>query len=166
MKGGIDDIRQVLAAIRRSGVKEHYLHCDAALFGMILPYTHPRLQPNFQYAIDSIAVSGHKFIGSPFPYGVVLVRKAHVQKIARRIEYVGAIDTTIAGSRSGHAPLLLWYAIRKRGNAGFRKEARCCLKNAEVFRAHLSRAGYPVFRNTGSIIVLFKKPALLSVKLF
>ena len=55
---------------------------------------------DFDAGVNSIAISGHKMIGSPLPCGVVLAEKAAVDRIARKIDYVGTLDTTLLGSRN------------------------------------------------------------------
>ena len=45
--------------------------------------------------IDSIAVSGHKFLGCPMPCGITLTRKEHIAKMSQEIEYLNSVDTTI-----------------------------------------------------------------------
>ena len=51
-----------------------------------------------------MAISGHKMIGSPLPCGVALTRRDYVSRIARSIEYVGVLDTTLTGSRNASRP--------------------------------------------------------------
>lgn len=54
--------------------------------------------------IDSIAVSGHKFLGCPMPCGITLTRKEHIAKMSQEIEYLNSVDTTImVSSRSADA---------------------------------------------------------------
>ena len=90
---------------------------------MILPWVADPQPFGFDAGIDSIAVSGHKFIGSPMPCGVVLARRRHVDRVARSVEYVGCMDTTIAGSRNALTPLILWSAIQRWGEEGLRQRA-------------------------------------------
>jgi histidine decarboxylase len=96
--------------------------------GMLLPYLAPEWV-NFNRPIHSIAISGHKFIGCPFPCGIVLTYQELADKLASNIEYIGSKDLTIGGSRNGHAPLFLWYAIQKRQHL-FDTEARECVNKA------------------------------------
>ena len=67
---------------------------------MILPFVENPQAFNFADGCDSLSISGHKFIGSPLPCGIVVAKKSNVDLIARAIEYVGALDTTITGSRT------------------------------------------------------------------
>ena len=45
------------------------------------------------------------------------------------------------GSRNGHAPIFLWYALNKKGYRGIRKEVQKCLRNAHYLVHHLREAG-------------------------
>ena len=97
IKGAIDDLSIIREILDDLGVPNSYIHADAALSGMILPFVADPRPHGFGAGIDSIAVSGHKLIVSPVPCGVVITRKDYVSRIARSIEYVGVLDTTIPG---------------------------------------------------------------------
>ena len=127
MKEGIDDIPKIRSMFREMAIPRSYIHCDAALDGMILPFIEGAPQWDFAAGIDSLAISGHKFIGSPIPCGIALAKKSNVDRIARSIEYVGTLDTTVTGSRNGITPIFLWYAIQRYGREGFAESARRCL---------------------------------------
>ena len=107
---------------------------------------------------DSVAISGHKMIGSPLPCGVALTRKDYVSRIARSIEYVGVLDTTLAGSRNAMTPLFLWYAFEKYGMDGFREMVNGCLEMAEYAVERFNDSGIPAWRNPNSVIVVFPQP--------
>ena len=69
MKGAVDDlgiIRDVMDGLK---VQDFYVHADAALSGMILPFVDDPQPHGFDAGIDSISISGHKLIGSPCPAG-------------------------------------------------------------------------------------------------
>jgi len=158
MKGAIDNLETILEIIEKNGISNYYIHCDAALFGMMTPFMESAPEISFAKHIDSIAISGHKFIGSPIPCGVVLTRKGFVRRIERKIEYIGTLDTTITGSRNGHSPLILWYAIMTKGYNGFKKEVHSCVQNAKYLFNELRKMNYPGKLNEFSNIVYFKKP--------
>jgi histidine decarboxylase len=158
MKGAIDRIERVVDILKQVDITQFHLHCDAALGGMLLPFIDGAPKISFQdYPIGSIAVSGHKFIGSPIHFGIVLTRREYVQKIGKRIEYLGTDDTTITGSRCGLNALFLWYAIATRGQK-FAREVATCLENAQYLRDRLQQIGYNPLLNDFSITVAFKKP--------
>ena len=120
MKGAVDDVSRVRAILDDLAVTDHYIHADAALSGMILPFVDEPQPYGFDAGFDSVAISGHKMIGSPLPCGVALTRGDYVSRIARSIEYVGVLDTTLTGSRNALTPLMIWYALRQHGLDGFR----------------------------------------------
>jgi len=112
VKGAIDDVREVRRALREAGYGEGdaYVHADAALFGTTLPFAGPEARRllRFDEGIDSVSVSGHKFVGVPMPSGVFLGRRSKLAPLHRDVEYIGGADATIAGSRSGIVPVYLW----------------------------------------------------------
>jgi histidine decarboxylase len=99
-------------------------------------------------------------IGSPIPCGAALARRQNVERIARHIEYVGTLDTTLSGSRNAIAPLFLWYAFRTVGVAGFRRNIERCLETADYAIERLNRAGRHAWRHKNSITVVFDRPAI------
>ncbi|MBN1854636.1 MAG: histidine decarboxylase [Pirellulales bacterium] len=158
MQQGVDDIPRITSMVHELAIPQFYIHCDAALGGMILPFIANAPTWDFSAGIDSLSISGHKFIGSPIPCGIVLAQKRHVDRIARSIEYVGTLDTTITGSRNGITPLFLWYAIRKYGIEGFRRMAQQCIATAEYAVEAFERIGIQAWRNPFSVTVVFPKP--------
>lgn len=159
MKGGVDDVDGVITLLNQLGVRDYFIHCDAALYGMILPFLDGAPSVNFTKPIGSIAISGHKFIGSPMPCGVSLTRKKFVEKIKRPVEYIGTLDTTISGSRNALTPLILWYAIQTRGHDGFKKEANECIENARYLYDQLVEIDYEACVNDFSNTVLLDHPS-------
>lgn len=158
MKEAVDRVPRIRRILRDFAIPQSYIHCDAALAGMTLPFMGDRVDFDFRQEIDSIAISGHKFIGSPVPCGVVLANRDHVRRIARSIEYVGTLDTTITGSRNGFTPLILWYAIQRWGRAGFEKRVKRSLENARYAVRTLRKAGIDAWRNPDAITVVFPRP--------
>ncbi|MBD2511226.1 histidine decarboxylase [Nostoc muscorum FACHB-395] len=163
VKGAIDNLDKVLEILERNQIKDYYIHCDAALSGLILPFLDGAPQVNFQKPIDSVAISA-KFIGSPLPCGVVLTKKKWVEKVETEIEYIGSKDTTILGSRNGHTPLILWYAVQTRGYDGLAKEAKTCIHNAQYLFQQLQIREYPCMLNNFSNTVVFQKPSQRLIK--
>lgn len=163
VKGAIDNLDKVLKILERNQIKDYYIHCDAALSGLMLPFLDGAPQVNFQKPIDSIAISA-KFIGSPLPCGVVLTKKKWVEKVETIIEYIGSTDTTILGSRNGHTPLILWYAVQTRGYDGLAREAKTCIHNAQYLFQQLQIREYPCMLNNFSNTVVFQKPSQRLIK--
>ncbi len=159
MTEGVDNIQRIRGMLKELAIHESYIHCDAALCGMTLPFIDGAPLYDFRAGIDSISISGHKFIGSPVPCGIVVAKKQYVNRIARSIEYVGTLDTTLTGSRNGIAALFLWYAIRTRGKEGFRLEVADCLEKAEYAVKKFREAGIEAWRNPCAVTVVFPRPA-------
>ena len=164
MKGAVDDLGRVRAILDDLAIARRYVHADAALSGLILPFVADPQPYGFDAGVDSLAVSGHKLIGAPVPCGVVLTRRDYVNRIARSIEYVGALDTTLSGSRSGFAPLLLWYALERLGEAGLRELVAGMLETAEYAVERFRAAGVPAWRHRNSATVVFPRPAAEAVR--
>ena len=158
MTGAIDDLAGIHTILRDLAITRFYIHADAALHGMILPWVDRPQAWNFSAGIDSIAISGHKFIGVPFPCGIALAKKANVDRIARGIDYIGSLDTTLSGSRSGLAALFLWYAMRSIGREGFRERVSDCLAMADYAIDRLESVGRNPWRHENSPIVVFDRP--------
>jgi histidine decarboxylase len=158
MTEAADDVIRIRTLLQELAIPESYIHCDAALSGMVLPFADSAPTYDFRAGIDSISISGHKFIGSPIPCGVVLAKRRYVDRIARSIEYVGTLDTTLSGSRNGITPLFLWYAIRTIGLDGFRGEVARCVANAQHAVEKLKQIGIHAWRNPFAITVVFPRP--------
>lgn len=159
MKGSIDNLGRIREILDDLAIGERYIHCDAALSGMVLPFVEQPQPWDFEDGADSVSISGHKLLGCPLPCGVVLARKHFVDRVARNIEYIGALDTTIAGSRSAIAPLMLWHRLRTLGDAGLRDLVRYCLDLAAYAVRKLQAAGIEASRHDeNSITVVFPRP--------
>lgn len=155
MTEGKDDIARIRAMLKELAIHGAYIHSDAALCGPVAPFLEPRPPFDFADGADSISMSGHKFIGSPIPCGVVLARKRHVERIARSIAYIGCMDTTITGSRNGFTPIILWRAIRRLGEEGLRQRAHECVALAGYAEQELKKRGVAAWRNPNALTVVF-----------
>ena len=158
MKGAVDDLRKVRQILDDLAIRQSYIHADAALSGMILPFVSDPQPYGFDEGADSLAVSGHKLIGSPIPCGVVLTRKEYVARISRSVEYVGVMDTTIPGSRNAWTPLVLWYALEKLGVEGLTEVVAEMLSVADYAIQRFNDSGIPAWRNRNSVTVVFPRP--------
>lgn len=159
MKGGVDNLDKILGMIKDLRFQNHYIHVDAALSGMILPFVEDAQPWNFAAGADSISISGHKMIGSPLPCGIVVAKKKNVDRIARSIEYVGVLDTTISGSRNAMTPLFLWYSLRKHGVEGYQRLVHGCLEMAMYAVNQFAAEGIRAWVNKNSVTVVFPKPS-------
>ncbi len=158
MKGAIDDIKKLQCVLQKNQVSRSYLHCDGALFGIMLPLMVEAFKADFSCGIDSIAISGHKFLGSPIPCGVVLTRKSKIQLIKNAVEYINSFDSTVSGSRDGFSVLILWQVIKKLGVQGLKDRVLDCMEMTEYTLKVLRQISWPAWCNPHSNIVVIKKP--------
>ena len=152
-----DCVSRIKSILNQAGV-EYFIHSDAALAGTYTALLEPRHSFDFEDGADSVSISGHKFIGSPIPCGVVVVRKSHRDVVRRSSLYVGSPDVTISGSRSGHAPLILWYAINKWGKEGLKRRVQKGLHLAEYLCERLQELEWEAWRNPNALTVMLKSP--------
>ncbi len=157
MTGAVDNLDKIKQIINDLAITRYYIHCDAALSGMILPFVDKPQAFDFSAGIDSISISGHKMIGSPIPCGLVLAKKTNVDRISRAVEYIGTLDTTVTGSRNAITPLFLWYAINSKGKSGFKEICQHCLTIADYAISRLDDCGINAWRNPNSITVVFPR---------
>lgn len=158
MKEARDDIGRIRSIMAGLAIEKYYIHSDAALCGGYAAWLDPRPRWDFADGADSIAISGHKFLGSPIPCGIVLARREHVERISHAVAYIGSLDTTISGSRNGLTPLVLWYAIRALGEAGMKERLERSLAVAGYAVRRLSAAGIDAWRNPAALTVVFPQP--------
>jgi len=158
MKGAVDDVQKVRGILDDLAITNAYIHADAALSGMILPFVEDPQPYGFDAGFDSVSISGHKLIGCPLPCGVVLTKRDYVARIARSIEYVGVLDTTLPGSRNALTPLMLWYAFERLGVDGFRELVAEMLAVAEYAVERFGEFGVPAWRHKNSVTVVFPRP--------
>ena len=154
----VDDVGRIGDVLRAARAHGHYIHADAALSGVPLALLAGR--PGFDLAdgADSISVSGHKFLGTPMPCGVVLTRRSLMDWIDRPVSYTGCPDTTVTGSRSGHAALLLWYAIRSYGSRGLGERARRARQLARYALRRLDALNWDAWRHPHAFTVMLRTP--------
>jgi histidine decarboxylase len=184
VKGAVDNLDRILRTLNMLRIprERFHIHCDGALFAMMMPFVDYAPEISFQKPIDSIAVSGHKMLGCPMPCGIALSRKEHVKKVEQRIDYLNSVDTTIMGSRNGQASLYLWYSLRKKGIAGIKRDVvyvfctSClplllsllnvislllgshCMETARYLRDKITGAGFSCRLNDLSSTVVLERP--------
>lgn len=155
MTGAVDNTREIYRILKkhsRHHPEDYYMHADGALMGFVLPFIEKDLL--FKRHIRSISISGHKFLGIPFPCGVFLMEKKYLDTVKRDIEYIGSFDCTISGSRNGHSALFFKHIIDTKGMDGFSEDVCQCFELAEYLVENLPGA----WRNQNSFTVVFPKP--------
>ena len=171
MKGAHDNIAEIIRLLDEAGITadHRYIHVDGALNAMVIPFIYSapiEIKPSFHLAIDSISTSGHKMIGTPMPCGVLVARKHHVDRVASAVAYLRSNDTTLMGSRNGHAVLAIFAKLFGHGTAGYRRDVSKCLKMACRVTSELKRSGVPAQCNPHSLTIVFPQPEETIVKLY
>jgi histidine decarboxylase len=113
MTEAVDDVAALHTAAHATGAAV-YTHVDAALSGIPLALDHrpPAAVWLPSGRVDSWSTSGHKFLATRRPCGIVLARREHVEQLAhRRVPYTGDNDVTIGGCRDGQAVIRLWLSL-------------------------------------------------------
>ncbi|MCX7748051.1 MAG: pyridoxal-dependent decarboxylase [Clostridia bacterium] len=100
-----------------------WFHVDGALGAAYMPFIEMAVQskqlampldfsfPIFDFRIKeihSIAMSGHKWIGAPWPCGIYMTKVKYQLQPPDDPMYIGSPDTTFAGSRNGFSSMILW----------------------------------------------------------
>ena len=167
MTEAVDDVRTIHQILDSLAIRRRYVHADAALSGIPLALMDPQERPGFDFAdgADSVIVSGHKFLGTPIPCGVVVVKASHCAHLTRTGGYTGSPDTTITCSRSGHAAMMIWYALCMHGIDGLRTRAEQARELAAYTHQQLVELGWDAWRNPyGFTVVLETPPPVVTQK--
>jgi histidine decarboxylase len=77
----------------------------------------------------------------------------------RLVSYTGSLDETVTGSRSGHAPLMLWWAWQVWGLDGLRQRAATARALAAATTARLDAIGWPAWRHPLAFTVVLDRPS-------
>lgn len=162
VKGAVDNIDGIFGVLKQLDVPrdKFFIHCDGALFAMMLPFLDRKnsLSIDFNMDIDSIAISGHKFLGCPMPCGVMLTRNKLMTPLLKPIEYLNSVDSTITGSRNGLSSLFIWNVIKTKGHDGFREDVSKTMKNSKYLEKEMQKRGISSFRNSLSSTIIFERP--------
>ncbi|MEG4802258.1 pyridoxal-dependent decarboxylase [Microcoleus sp. ARI1-B5] len=101
-----------------------WFHVDGALGAAYMPFIEmaynnkliDRRGPNFDFRlpfVNSISMSGHKWIGAPWPCGIYITKTKFQLRPPDDPEYLGSPDTTFAGSRNGFSAMIFWDYLAK-----------------------------------------------------
>lgn len=175
--GAIDNIPEIKRTldqlIKETKASTHYtIHADAALLGMVLPILKPfgDVKNYFEgCGINTIAISGHKFLGASLACGVLLSTRAFLNQAFpgnNTISYAGSIkDITFPGSRSGLTVLKIHNALKSlridHDNSCIERIVKENLQNIKYFSQKLIELlGHDqVSWSTKHFNVIFKKPS-------
>ncbi|WP_160136286.1 histidine decarboxylase [Chryseobacterium sp. c4a] len=157
LKEARDDIQKIQHILDKLNIKKRYIHCDAAFCGAYAQFLTPKPYFDFSEGADSIIVSGHKFIGSPIPCGVVIVLKHNKEKVSSYVDVLDSLDDTITGSRNAITPLLLWYSIKYLGAEGLRNRLEECLTLTAYALTKMKDFGIDAWQNPNSLTILIPR---------
>ena len=171
MSGAHDDIAGAIKVLEAAGYgsDRRYVHVDGALNAMVVPFlpgAPAEIWPSFDHGVDSISTSGHKMIGTPMPCGALVCRKDHSLRISRAVAYLRSNDTTLMGSRNGHAVLAIWARLLGHGYGRFAYDALRATKAAKGLAGRLKAAGVDVLYNEWGMTVVFPEPDAGMVKTY
>ncbi|WP_280668094.1 MULTISPECIES: histidine decarboxylase [unclassified Kitasatospora] len=115
--------------------------------------------------VSSIAMSGHKWPGAPWPCGIYMTKVKYQVAPPSQPEYTGAPDTTFAGSRNGFSPLVLWdhlsrYSYQDQVDRIRRSQQLAAYLEQRLLLLELEK-GIDLWpaRTPGAITVRFRKPS-------
>lgn len=160
MSEAVDDVAAIAATCDDLGITSRRIHVDAALSGIPLALLPDADRPAFDFraGATSMSISGHKFLGTLMPCGVLIYGDSSDPPLHPHIDYIGTADTTITGSRSGHTPLLLWDVLTRLGRHGLATRAVTSRILATYTQDQLQALGWPAHRNPHAFTVTLSQP--------
>lgn len=189
-KGAHDDVEAVgtalLPILRAHGLAErevefepgtcdirkgYWIHVDAALGGAYMPFLRMAAEaglvaaagPKFDFElpyVQSIAMSGHKWLGAPVPCGVFMTRREYQLAPPHDPEYLGAHDTTFAGSRSAFAAAVLWTYFAR---TSYEQQIHKAIRGQELAAYAYERLG-ALDRQKGGKLWVARAPLALAIR--
>lgn len=172
----IDPLHEINAILADAHPTNAYsIHLDAALMGPLIPslINHGAMDKDALTLprVRSLAISGHKYLGIQQPTGLFLAFNG-LSPTSHCIDYLGGgDDTTIAGSRSGHAALYWLLRFLELG-IGERQDMlensyNSCIANAEYLTQSIRELAGPSaasYRPPGLQVVIKRPSELLMGK--
>lgn len=162
VKGAVDDINGIIDVLNHLDIPRdrYFIHCDGALFAMMLPFLEieNKISISFEMPIDSIAISGHKFLGCPMPCGVMMTRRTLMKPLLNPIEYLNSVDSTITGSRNGLSSLFIWNVINTKGIEGLKKDVDKTMNNSKYLLSEMRKRSISAYKNELSSTIIFERP--------
>lgn len=149
-----------------------WIHVDGALGAAYMPFLagaglRERVPP-FDFGLPyvfSLVMSGHKWVGAPWPCGIFMTKVKYQLRPPDDPEYIGAHDSTFAGSRNGFSALILWDYLARHS---YQEQTRLALQAQELagyvhdgLKAVGRKIGVDlwVHRSPLALTVIFRRPA-------
>ncbi|MCB9763873.1 MAG: hypothetical protein H6739_29150 [Alphaproteobacteria bacterium] len=113
---------------------------------------------DFSHDIQSLAMSGHKWPGAPWPTGIYMTRNRYM--LTNDVpNYVGALDSTLAGSRNGAAAIFLWDWVARNSLEERAGVVKGQLDLARRTLKVIQQVWDPdAWRAPGSVMIIMKRP--------
>lgn len=160
MTEAVDDVPAIVAVCEQLSITRRRIHVDAALSGLPLVLAPVNGVPRIDFTVrgvDSVIVSGHKFMSTLVPCGVLVYREPPVAASAGLVSYTGTADATITASRSGHTTLLLLASLGL-GIDAHRERVRTSRATAVYAVSRLQHIGVDAQRHPHGFTVYFPPP--------
>lgn len=106
---------------------------DAAINGLILPFTQKHFTPLSNAKINTFAIDFHKTGMCPIPSGFILYRRRLSKLVTQEVQYLDQDDNTLLGSRPGASPAAMLAVVNYLGRQGFEKKVKNLLKRKSAF---------------------------------
>lgn len=154
--GAVDPIDRLSDIALEHGV---YLHVDAALGGLILPFLNNA--PTFDFrlkGVKSITVDPHKMGLATVPAGGILFRdNTCLEHIKTETPYLTEdAQYTFVGTRSSASVAATWAVFESLGREGFTKTVNRCLKLTKTLSGGLKSLGLKLVTEPALNIVAFR----------
>lgn len=188
-KGAVDHLGQLNAVLMSLQFDPDHIwfHGDAALQGHMLPFlpqaselmpfTLRRDDPRF-VPLHSISLSAHKFLGAPFPCGVVLYQRCASERALEQSEEILSQDVPLlgytrpgyfqvhgsitSGTKNPYMAVVIWKRVQELGMDGLRDFSLNSLALSEYAEQqlikHQQETGVRVFRHDHSNILTLSPP--------
>ena len=158
--GAVDPIDQLSEIAVRNDI---YLHVDAALGGLIIPFLEPSdrsgLTFDFQLeGVKSVTVDPHKMGMTTLPAGGILFRNnTYLDCIKTETPYLTEKhQCTIVGTRTGAAAAATWAVFESLGCEGLQNITRQCIRLTRLLATKLEAFGYGLVVQPTLNIVAFR----------
>jgi histidine decarboxylase len=110
--------------------------------------------------VHSIVMSGHKWIGAPWPCGIFMTKVKYQLRPPDDPAYIGSPDTTFAGSRNGFSPVILWQFLAQ--NSYDRQISRA--REAQRLTRYLEQQLQQLSKTINKDLYVARTPLALTVR--
>ena len=110
--------------------------------------------------VHSIVMSGHKWMGAPWPCGIFMTKVKYQLRPPDNPAYIGSPDTTFAGSRNGFSPVILWQFLAQ--NSYDRQISRA--REAQRLARYLEQQLHLLSETIGKDLYVARTPLALTVR--